>query len=117
MAGSGTVENVPGDIARTPRKARQSANTDTLADFPDRRHIRSQRGDPAHYLVTGYTRRLQRRIGTVDVAHVGATDAAGINFNQHFARAWCWRGMFHQFQKAWLGDLHGTVCRLHILRS
>jgi len=91
----------------------ESAHTHALSHFPDGRGVLAKRRDAPDHLMAGYARGLQGGIGPLNVAGIGAADAAGFDLDQHFAHTGRRHGTLHQFKDTGPGHLHCAVGGLH----
>jgi len=92
--------------------ATESSYADALSHLPDRGRIGAQRGNASHDFMAGDSWGLHG-LRPFDVADVRATDATGLDLDQHFPAPRHGRLALHQFQDAGLTDLHGTVGCFH----
>lgn len=94
-------------LTAMPAKA---ADADALADLPDGRNLRAARDDPPDDLVSRNP--ALRRIGLLDVAAVGAADAASLDRDENLARLGHGYEPFDKLKPARLRHLDGSVgCR------
>ena len=88
-------------VARTA----QAADTDALAQPPERGHPFTQSDDAPDDLMAGHPRWPQRWIGAVDVGGVGAADTASLHCDQHLPGPRRGRRALDQFERA-----GGRIC-------
>jgi hypothetical protein len=91
----------------------EATDSDTLPESPARRYPLAEGNDAADDLMSGHARLCQRRISSLNVSEVCATNAARFHLNQHLAVSGGRYFAHHEFQSARSGNLHGAIGCFH----